>query len=412
MSGTDERVKEAVRILWLVKDYEKGAAAKELLEQAAKEGDPDAYYFLARCYAGTGFIDPNFGFPEDDNKAYGNLDLSIEKGSALGMFAGMRFGGFKPRCGSFVHAPYQSLKEVWDEVCKKADSGDLFIKYLVANAYYYGDVARFMGVDFSHVSRQYLDNQFKEWAMTAIPMYEELISRDLLFLVIGNYLDIITSGDYGVPKNMQRAMELKRMAADKGDSYYMVRYGRDLEESDPDQAAAYYQRGIDNGNASGYYYLGHLYTFRGKKPRDLRTAKEFFEKGLEAKSEEIGCNNCLGEIYFYGGDGIAINYEKAFYHLLAANNEDNHWGAGMLGTCYLKGWGTTTDYLKARKEFCHRKEDELSAVGLGEIYAYGLGVVADIKAAMEFWNKFPDNPRVIENKKRFKKTLFGWKQIQ
>ena len=54
--------------------------------------------------------------------------------------------------------------------------------------------------------------------------------------------------------------------------------------------------------------------------------------------------------------------------------------------------------------------EELCIIGLGEIYAYGLGVPQDIKRGMEYWNKLPQDERVLEHKQNFKKTLFGWKQ--
>ena len=47
---------------------------------------------------------------------------------------------------------------------------------------------------------------------------------------------------------------------------------------------------------------------------------------------------------------------------------------------------------------------------LSEIYAYGLGVPVDIRKAMKFWKQLPNDPRVLENKKNFKRTLFGWKR--
>lgn len=49
--------------------------------------------------------------------------------------------------------------------------------------------------------------------------------------------------------------------------------------------------------------------------------------------------------------------------------------------------------------------------GLGEIYAYGLGVPADIGKAMSIWDKYPNEPEIIAHKKNFKKGLFGWKRI-
>ncbi len=410
MRPLDSKIQKAVQILWVDRAFAKGEEAKNLLEQSAESGNPDAYYFLARIYAGEGFVDSRFGFPEEDQKAEDYLSQSIAAGSALGMFAGMRFGGYKPKDGTFVHPPYHSMREIWDEVCAMADNGDLFVKYLVANAYYYGDVAKLTGIDFSHVSKQYLESQFREWALKAIPMYDELIDRGLT-MCLGNYIDIITSGDYGVPKNEQKARELRRVGAEKGDPFYMVKAGQDCVDTQPDQAEWYFLQALDQGYADAGYYLAKLYTFNGKKPRDLRKAKMHLEECLEAGKQQVGCHNLLGEIYFHGGDGIEPDYNRAFQHLTAAAGEDNHWGSDMLGTCYLKGWGTAVDYKRAMEELNRYRGEELSAVGLGEIYAYGLGVPVNIKEGMAYWNKFPNNPAVIEHKKHFKKTLFGWKQI-
>lgn len=411
MKKLDTKIQQAVQILWIDRPLNRGQEAKMLLEQSAAEGNADAYYFLARCYAGPCYVDCGFGFPEDDNKAFEYLDMSIEHGSALGMFAARRFGGYKPRCGSFVHEPYHSSKEIWDEVCSIADSGELFTKYLVANAYYYGDVAKLLEIDFSQMSRPLLDKQFKEWAEMAIPMYEDLIAHDMI-MGLGNYIDIITSGDYGVLKNEKRAKELQHIGAEKGNPFYMIKVGQEYEETQPEKAAEYYLRALDHNYPSGNYYLARLYTFGGKLPRDIRKARELFEACLQADAEPVGCNNRLGEIYFYGGDGIEPDYNKAFRHLLAAHDAENYWGSDMLGTCYLKGLGTAIDYVRAKEEFSRYKGEALSSIGLGEIYAYGLGVPADIKTAMTYWDKFPNHPAVVENKKRFKKTLFGWKRIQ
>ena len=141
MEKLDERIEEAVQILWVDRQFERGEEAIRLFMQAAEEGNPDAYYFLARCYAGPSYVERGFHFADDDEKVKEYLDLSIEKGSALGMFGARRFGGYKPKGGSFVHEPYRSSKEIWDKVCAIADTGEIFTQYLVANAYYYGDVA-------------------------------------------------------------------------------------------------------------------------------------------------------------------------------------------------------------------------------------------------------------------------------
>ncbi len=407
MVKLDDRVERAVRILWLERAFDNGKEAFALLTQAVKEGDGDACYFLARCYAGSSFIDPGFHFPIEDDKVEEYLNQSIERGSALGMFAARRVAGFQPRCGSFVREPYHSSKEIWDEVCAIADSGELFTKYLVANAYYFGDVAQLTEMDFSRMTKIELDWQFRRWAEKAASMYDELIHENMI-MGVPNYIDILTSGDYGVPKNEKKAQEIMQLAADKGDPFYIVKIGMKLEETEPARAEEYYKRALSYDYKQAGFYLGKLYSFRGKMPRNLKKARDFFEQYLSGN--EIGCHNYLGEIYFYGGDGIEPDFNKAFQHLLASHDKENYWGSEMLGTCYLKGLGTTVNYTLAKQEFERYPDQPLSAIGLGEIYAYGLGAPEDIKKAMTYWDKYPNHASVVENKKNFKKTLLGWKR--
>lgn len=409
MKAFDERIEKAVSILWCDRQLERGREAMELLEEAAEEGHGDACYFLARCYAGPSYVDAGFGFPENDEKAYQYLDMSIEQGSAVGMFGARRFGGYKPKGGSFIHAPYESSREIWEEVCAIANSGEKFIKYLVANAYYYGDVAQLTEVDFASETNEQIDNQFKKWAETAIDMYEELLEQDMI-MGISNYIDIITSGDYGVPKNKKRAKELELIGAQKGLPYYMVKVGQELEGTQAEKSKEYYEKALRHRQTIAGYYLGKLYTLGGKLPRNLKKARDYFEDCLACGTEIIGCHNHLGEIYFYGGDGIEADYQRAVFHLLEACSRGNYWGSDMLGTCYLKGLGISKDYGKALEELSRYPGETLSAIGLGEIYAYGLGVAIDIKKAMNYWNAFPKHPAVMENKKNFKRTLFGWKR--
>ncbi len=406
----DSRVEKAVDILWLHMQFERGLEARGLLEEAAKEGDADACFFLARCYAGSCFVNASFGLEEDDALTEEYLNRSIENGSAVGMFGGKRFGGFSPRSGSFIHAPYQSAKEVWDEVERLAEDGQLFCQILLANAYYYGDPAYFFGIDVQRISRNEWEGKLHEWTLKAIPIYENLIAHGVMMGLV-NYIDIVRSGDNGIPKNEEKAKQLERIGADHNMSWYQIKVGKDLEGIDLNKAEEYYNRALQLHDMDACYYLGKLYSFNGKRARDLKKAKYYFEMGLEADPESTGCNNLLGEIYFYGGDGIEIDYRKAVKHFLAASEMDNHWAFGMLGTCYLKGLGVDMDYAKAKKEFDRFKPDVLSAIGLGEIYAYGLGVQADINRGIGFWQKYPDHPRVKENMQNFKKGLLGgWKR--
>lgn len=406
----DSRVEKAVDILWLHMQFDRGLEARKLLEEAAAEKDADAYFFLARCYAGSCFVNSSFGLEEDNTLWEEYLNKSIENGSAVGMFGAKRFGGFRPRCGSYIQKPYQTAKEVWDEVKRLADDGELFCQILLANAYYYGDPAYFFGIDIQRLSQNEWEGKLHEWTLKAIPIYENLIAHGVMMGLV-NYIDIVRSGDNGIPKDEKKARQLEQIGADHDMSWYQIKVGRYLEESNLNKAEEYYNRALKLHDMDACYYLGSLYSFNGKRKQDLQKAKYYFEMGLAGDPESNGCNNRLGEIYFYGGDGIEADYSKAVQHFLAASNQDNHWAYDMLGMCYLKGLGTETDYKKAKLEFERYQPSALAAIGLGEIYAYGLGVPEDIAKGIHFWQKYPDHPQVKENMKNFKRSLLGsWKR--
>lgn len=409
MRPGESKINRAVRMLWVDKDFSKGTTAYQLFEEARDEGNPDAYYFLARCHAGKSYVKPDFGFEVDDEKTHELLDLAIEHGSALAMFSARRFGGYKPKGGSYVHAPYTSEREVWDAVCAEAEQGNLFTKYLVANAYYYGDVVEILGIDLEAAGPTVAVMTIKDYVLIAAKMYEELMAEGLT-MGVGNYIDIFESGNYGVLKNPKKVMDAERIAADNGETYYMVETGKKLLDKEPQKAAEYFERALNLGFAPGGLNLGKMYSIGGQLPQDLYRAKHLIEDCLRAGSCTIACNNRLGEIYFWGGNGVDVDYYKAFTHFMEAYKEENYWASDMVGTCYLKGLGTERDYEKALAELSRYPGEKLAIIGLGEIYAYGLGVPQDIKRGMEYWEKLPKDERVLEHKRNFKKTLFGWKQ--
>lgn len=93
----DSRVEEAIQQLWVDPWNGDGEHAKKLLEEAAEEGNGDAYYFLGRCYLGNEFIFPKFGFKEDYERGIAYFNKSIELGSAVGIFGAGTLGSYKFR---------------------------------------------------------------------------------------------------------------------------------------------------------------------------------------------------------------------------------------------------------------------------------------------------------------------------
>ena len=399
----DDRVEYAIQNIWVNFRSGNGEQAMRGLQEAAQEGNGDACYFLARCYSGPCYVDPGFGFESDDDKAEEWYNKSIELGSAVGMMGAMRVGGFKPRCGSFVHEPYTSKREIWDKVVELARGGQIFCKYMVANAYYYGDAVELAGLKING-AQDVCSLQRK-----AIQIYEEILAQGMA-MGLGNLIDILTSGDYGMPVDKERARRLEERGAELGVGVYEVKVGLRYVDTQPTKAMELFKSAAEHVNSNGYYEMGRMYSYRSKTVRNLNIAKEYFEKAIQMNSEAVGSYNLLGEIYFKGGDGLEVNYQAAAQCFLKAI-DINNWCSDMLGTCYLHGLGVPQDYARAKELFENCPDARLSCIGLGEIYAYGLGVPEDIGKGMVYWNKFAQDPAVAEHKKHFKKTLFGWKKI-
>ncbi len=405
----NEKVEQAIDILWLKEDPSQGETALKLLQEAADAGDGDAYFFLARCYFGPCYVKERFGFPEDDEKGYAYLEKSLELGSAVGMLGANRVGGFKPKKGTLIYPPYTSNKQIWDVVSEKISGetspGQIFLKYMVANAYYYGDVVELMEIPESEINAY----KVQSFMYKAANLYEDCIKSGFRF-GINNVVKIFESGDY-IPPNPQKVMEIKKMAADTGSAEYETMYGKANISKNLDLAEEYLLRGAKHGDANAYSALAGLYTYGGKRPADIPKALEYILAGLEIDPNHTGLHNYYGELYFNGSNVVPLDYYKAVEHFEKAI-ETNKWGSDMLGTCYLKGLGTYVDYAKAKELFSIYPGAELCRLGLGEIYCFGLGVPQDIKKGMEYLDKVPNHPRTKEIKSHFKKGLFGWKQIK
>lgn len=406
----DDRVEKAIDILWLKQDKEQSDSALRMLKEAANEGNGDACFFLARCYFGPSYVYSKFGFPEDDTRGYRYIEKSMELGSAVGMFGARRVGGFEPARGTYIYPPYTTDKQIWDEVSSKIQTGtgpsQIILKYMVANAYYYGDVIELMEIPDSEINEQKIQSFMYE----AARIYEECLRQGFGF-GIHNVIDIYESGEY-VPENPKKALEIKKLGADIGIAACETMLGEEYIDTDLDLAEEYFRRGAEHGDARAYSLIARLYTYNGKRPQNLAKSLECLKAGLALEPDHPGLNNRYGEICFYGGDGIPVDYYKAVECFEKAM-EENNWAADMLGTCYLKGLGTYVDYEKARDLFMIYEGDELCRIGLGEIYCFGLGVPQDIKKGMEYLDKVPNHPRTIEIKSHFKKGLLGgWKQIK
>lgn len=192
----------AIDNLWKKPNRFKAKKSIEKLKALADAGNADAHYFLGRCYLGSCFVPGMLRLPENEALGMEYFQQSIEKGSAFGMFATRRLGGFKPRCGSYVQPPFDSELDVWQAMYNYAISGNEFAMFLVGNAFYYHDV-----LDFFHMEPT--DDVLYYNTVSAIFFFQKQYDKKF-YLCGGNYEDAVTSGDYGIPVNEELARAIRK----------------------------------------------------------------------------------------------------------------------------------------------------------------------------------------------------------
>lgn len=360
----DERVERAIQIIWFDRNPDRREEALAMLRAAANIGDGDAFYFLGRCYLGKSYVDPIVEMPEDTKFAFECFDQSLVFESAVGMFGTMHQEGYAPPAGTVVRPPYHSNKEVWDAVSQKAAQGQVFCKFMIANAYYYCTAADFLDITPENVGQKRYERLQYEWTAMAVKLYEECVAAGL-GIAIPNLVDILRTGRHGAPVQLQKSRNYIRIGADMGIGVYERIIGNEYRDANKlTKAVEMYERALSHKDAYAYYCLGKLYTFNGLLPLDLKKALSYLEKGYALFPEDAGFCNLLGEIYFRGGEGIKPDYEQAFLLLSKAYFKGSTWGSDMLGMCYLNGLGTAPNAGMARKLFELHPKKPFAAGGL------------------------------------------------
>ena len=253
----------------------------------------------------------------------------------------------------------------------------------------------------------------------------------LIFKQDGRYNDLYAVlGEYYsqgriVKKDLLKAIEYYKLAANLGDSYALLFLGIHYEDGsgvkqDYLKAKKYYERSAKLKNSNGFLNLGLLYEKGRGVKQDYEKAKKYYELSAELGNSKA-CFN-LGRMYEIG-KGFQQDYLKAkkLYELSAKLNNPNAFynlgrlyciGLGVeqdylkakkffelaairknleafleLGIFYEKGYGVKQDYLKAKEyyEHCAKQNNPNALYYLGNLYYKGLGVEKDVEKAIHYF---------------------------
>lgn len=109
-------------------------------------------------------------------------------------------------------------------------------------------------------------------------------------------------------------------------------------------------------------------------------------------STDIDIKNLLGQLYFFGVNGVSLDYKKAKEYFEQSADDNSPMAFGFLGMMYLYGMGidinypTALSYFRRGIEFNH----PISWNGLGIMYLKGLGTKQDTEEAVNCFTKAAD----------------------
>ena len=192
------------------------------------------------------------------------------------------------------------------------------------------------------------------------------------------------------------------------------------------KAREWYDISSSNGCARALRHIGFCYQSGIGEEKDVNKAIECYDKAIDLG--DISAMVTKGAIYYYGREGMPINYEEAvkWYKKAAEMGDDSGmwrlavcymFGIGIeknidvafkwfeksarknnpngqygLGLCFYNGSGVEQNYGEAVKLFkkAATKEQAGSLWRLGHCYEYGLGVAKDLTQAFEWYKKSAD----------------------
>ena len=213
-----DTLEEGVRLIYFQADPALFPQGVKLVEQAVVAGEPDAYYYLARCYA---WEDGNV--EGDERKAKELYKKGIALGSDLCVLGADRMGALNEEMKAVM---VRSLRESYDAVLKMAEAGDPMAQYTVGLFYFWGD----MLFRFQKPSKEEFDRCEKENAQVALKWFCRSAEQGCI-PAFRNAFNGMRGGINSIPKDPKEALRWAESVKDKVDmrDYYysmVVEYQR------------------------------------------------------------------------------------------------------------------------------------------------------------------------------------------
>lgn len=425
-------VNAAVDAIWLSFDPETIGRGLDILQQEADAGDPDADAVLAMAMIASDFHWVGSGVHVTYSTAINHLRRSIDGGSALGatmaVLANIDLNGI-------VNSPanrFTSIAEAFEEVADYAAASGSGLCHALLGC---------IEADDDLYCRIYPEEKEKKGNVTLPRPYTLKALDDLekacdagFSAGLNAYGCLIKDpGMFSQPRFTAYRRHIDRLV-DSGNPEAMRIKADELYNDalmDPDwagwpdmphpgiaKAVALYRSSADAGDIIAMSKLAWIYYERDERPDETF---DLFSRAENRREDAIlGSALCI-----YEGRGIEADISAALRKFRSAySNTGDPRAAALLGVIYQTG----TDDIPSDDETAFRYlrlvEDKYQALllsdrakgavanALGTAYAFGRGTAQDIEKGVGYLDRAIEygDDNAPANRRRFVKTIFGWKQ--
>lgn len=264
-----DNLAEGIKLLYFQTDTLQYGKAVSLLEKAAGENEPDAYYVLARCYAwgDSGLPDSK----ENDRKALELSQRGAELGSCLAILGAHRFNKLK------ALQPYMKMthEQAFGEAVKMAESGNPLAMYAVGLVYYWGDIQSLPA---------YRLPSFEANAAESLKWFDRAAELGFIPAFKNAYL-ARRSGQNHVPKDIPAALALVEKVQDSCEipSHLFSNIGNDYDKMGrKDKMIEWYRRGVKAGMPHCMFNLAYSYEHGDGVPQSNTKAYQYYQMSEKA----------------------------------------------------------------------------------------------------------------------------------
>lgn len=157
------------------------------------------------------------------------------------------------------------------------------------------------------------------------------------------------------------------------------------------EAREWYDRSSKNGCARALRHIAILYEEGLGVNKNINEAIKWYQKAID-KDDKVSLVR-MGRIYYWGKEGIPIDYSVAFNWYQKAAEAGESVAMWLLGVCYEFGTGVEKKEEEAFKWYkkSAEKNNSIGQRRLGNCYLYGKGVEKDYQNAVKWLTKATDN---------------------